>query len=93
MSQPITLVPRACDPIALHAWDVQSANGGSGGVTDSEDSAIDHVTHALRTGEPGARGLIRKVALAASGAPHYVELRTAVEAWLDETSGSIVLVG
>lgn len=70
MSQSITLVPRACDPIALHAWDVQSANGGSGGVTDSEDSAINHVTHALRTGEPGARGLIRKVALAPGGAPH-----------------------
>lgn len=79
--------------VVLYTWDVVRTSTSVGGVTDSEDSAFDNVSQALRTGEPGARGLIRKVALAPGGAPHYVELRTAVEAWLDETSGSIVLVG
>lgn len=84
---------RQHEPPTLYAWDVRSGDVGKGGVTSDRNVAIGHVHRAIRAGESGARGKVRKVTLAPDGSARYVDLRTVGEAWLDETSGALVWVG
>lgn len=82
------------DDIVLYSWDVPGRDATFSGVTDDEDEAICHVTRLLRSSAPsGTHGTVRPVVLAPNGSGEYVGQRSPVDAWLDETSGAVTLVG